>query len=60
MVASPLKRILLNINTNDVFATPVSVSGVQHDLLRGVTEEAMLVLDGVALLGDQRLIIDDT
>jgi len=49
-----------SINTRDIFATPVSVSGAQHDLLRGVTEEAMLVLDGAALLADERLIIDDT
>ncbi|HJN13587.1 MAG TPA: chemotaxis protein CheW [Pirellulaceae bacterium] len=49
-----------SINTCEIFATPVSMSGVQHNLLRGVTEEAMLVLDGAALLADQRLMIDET
>lgn len=49
-----------SINTCDIFATPVSVSGVQHDFLRGVTEEAMLVLDGAVLLADERLMIDET
>jgi purine-binding chemotaxis protein CheW len=49
-----------SINTSDIFSTPVSVSGVQHDLLLGVTEDAMLVLDGAALLADERLMIDDT
>ena len=48
------------INTSDIFPTPVSLPSVQRDLLRGVTEDAMLVLDGAALLADQRLVIDET
>ncbi len=49
-----------SINTRDIFPLPVSVSGVQHDLLRGVTEDAMLVMDGAALLAEERLMIDET
>ena len=49
-----------SINTGDIFSMPVSVCGVQHDLLRGVTENAMLVMDGAALLADERLMIDET
>lgn len=48
------------INTRDIFPTSVSLSNVQRELLRGVTEQAMLVLDGAALLADQRLVIDET
>lgn len=49
-----------SINICDIHPTSVSLSNVQRDLLRGVTEDAMLVLDGAALLADQRLVIDDT
>lgn len=48
------------IHTREIFPTSVSISNVQRDVLRGVTKDAMLVLDGAALLADQRLIIDET
>lgn len=58
VIAEPVE--VCSINTCEVFPTSVSVSNVQRDLLRGVTEDAMLVLDGAALLADQRLVIDET
>jgi purine-binding chemotaxis protein CheW len=49
-----------SIDISGIFPLPISVSGVQHNLLRGVTDEAMMVLDGAALLADERLMIDET
>ena len=49
-----------SIDIRDICPTSVSLANVQRELLRGVTKEAMLVLDGAALLADQRLVIDET
>jgi purine-binding chemotaxis protein CheW len=37
---------------------PASVAGPGRDYLRGVTADALIVLDGAALLSDRRLFID--
>jgi purine-binding chemotaxis protein CheW len=42
----------------EVLATPESMRGPAGPILRGVTTEALLVLDGAALLEDPRLFID--
>jgi len=49
-----------SIETREIFPAAVSLPSVQRDVLRGVTEDALLVLDGNALLADQRLVIDET
>jgi purine-binding chemotaxis protein CheW len=38
--------------------TPGSVSGIAREYLRGVTADALIVLDGAVLLRDQRFFID--
>ncbi len=48
-----------SMNTRSIFPPPASLPLVQRELLRGVTADAMLVLDGTALLDDQRLVIDE-
>ncbi len=48
-----------SINTHDIFPLSVTLAGLQRDLLRGVTEDATLVLNGAALLADERLMIDE-
>jgi hypothetical protein len=35
------------------------VAGVSREYLRGVTKDALLVLDGRALLNDERLYVDE-
>jgi len=49
-----------SIKIQDIFPTSASLANVQRELLRGVTEDAMLVLNGAALLADRRLVIDET
>jgi purine-binding chemotaxis protein CheW len=42
----------------DILTPPEEVSGAGRASLRGVTEEAIIVVDGAALLADERLFID--
>lgn len=39
---------------------PAGSSGAYREWVRGVTAEAMLVLDGAALLSDAKLVVDET
>lgn len=47
------------LHLTDVLSPPGSVSGLGRDCLRGVTKDALLVLDGAALLADERLYVDE-
>ncbi|MEW5703567.1 MAG: chemotaxis protein CheW [Pseudomonadota bacterium] len=47
----------IELTVNDILPVPDEVSGIGRAYLRGVTGEALIILDGAALLGDQRLII---
>jgi purine-binding chemotaxis protein CheW len=46
------------ISVTDVLAAPAGVAGIAGACVRGVTRDAVIVLDGQALLADQRLVID--
>ena len=46
------------LRTAELLEAPASVGGVGREYLRGVTEEALAVLDGDVLLRDHRLFID--
>jgi purine-binding chemotaxis protein CheW len=46
------------LRTADLLEPPASVAGVGREYLRGVTAEALAVLDGDVLLRDGRLFID--
>jgi purine-binding chemotaxis protein CheW len=48
------------LRTDDLLDPPDSVSGNRREYLRGVTAEALIVLDGAVLLRDQRLFIDQS
>lgn len=43
-----------------ILDAPESVAGIGRQYLRGVTREALIVLDGAALLEDKRLVVDQT
>jgi hypothetical protein len=42
----------------DLLEPPESVAGIGRDFLRGVTADALIVLDGERLLRDEQLIIN--
>ena len=46
------------LRVDEVHEAPDSAAGVGREYLRGVTKDALIVLDGAALLGDGRLFID--
>ena len=46
------------LRTDEVLEAPSSVAGIGREYLKGVTREALIVLDGAALLRDARLFID--
>jgi purine-binding chemotaxis protein CheW len=48
------------LRTDEIFEAPGSVASSVRPFLRGVTEQALLVLDGAALLQDPRLFIDQS
>jgi purine-binding chemotaxis protein CheW len=50
---------VVRLHIDDVLDPPGSVSGMSRDCLRGVTQDALLVLDGEALLADERLYVDE-
>ncbi|MBI2805978.1 MAG: purine-binding chemotaxis protein CheW [Planctomycetes bacterium] len=47
-----------NLAISQVKEPPESVAGIARDYLRGVTPDALILLDGAALLHDPRLVID--
>ena len=49
---------VLTLRTHEVLELPGSAPGIGRRSLRGVTEGALIVLDGAALLQDDRLVID--
>jgi purine-binding chemotaxis protein CheW len=50
---------IVRLHIADLLDPPGSVSGMGRDCLRGVTKDALLVLDGAALLTDERLYVDE-
>jgi purine-binding chemotaxis protein CheW len=51
-------REVSTLRIEEVLEPPETVAGVGREYLRGVTKDALLVLDGAALLGDPRLFIN--
>jgi len=49
---------LLTLRAPEVLEPPESVAGIGREYLRGVTREALIVLDGARLLSDPRLVVD--
>jgi len=49
---------VLTLAERDLFEPPDSVTGPGRQYLRGVTQEALVVLDGAVLLRDGRLFVD--
>jgi purine-binding chemotaxis protein CheW len=49
---------VLTLRRDDLLEPPGSVTGIGRESLRGVTRDALIVLDGAALLQDARLFID--
>lgn len=47
------------LRIGEVLEPPGSVAGLSRDCLRGVTADALLVLDGDGLLTDRRLYVDE-
>jgi len=47
------------VRTAEVLEAPNTVVGIGRDYLRGVTADALIVLDGAVLLRDSRLFIDE-
>jgi purine-binding chemotaxis protein CheW len=45
---------------DEVFAPPASVAGIGREFLRGVTKDALIILDGAALLAERRLFIEQS
>ncbi len=46
------------LRAEELLDPPGSVSGAGRDYVRGITREALIVLDGAVLLGDRRLFVD--
>jgi purine-binding chemotaxis protein CheW len=46
------------LETAEVLEAPGSVAGIAREYVRGVTESALILLDGAVLLCDPRLVID--
>jgi purine-binding chemotaxis protein CheW len=57
VVADAVHDVLL-LRLDALRSAPDSVSGIAHEYLRGVTADALIVLDGAVLLKDPRLIVD--
>jgi purine-binding chemotaxis protein CheW len=47
------------LRLEEILEPPGSVAGASRDYLRGVTKDALSVLDGAALLKDERLYVDE-
>jgi purine-binding chemotaxis protein CheW len=48
------------IAAGDILAPPGKMAGIASTYVRGVTREALIILDGMALLADERLTVDQT
>jgi purine-binding chemotaxis protein CheW len=57
VLADAVREIQI-IRTEEILEAPGSVAGAGRDWLRGVTRDALVILDGAALLRDRRLVID--
>jgi purine-binding chemotaxis protein CheW len=44
----------------DILPPPGKMAGIASSYVRGVTREALIILDGMALLADERLTVDQT
>jgi purine-binding chemotaxis protein CheW len=49
---------VMTLRTDAVLELPGSATGIGRQYLRGVTADALIVLDGAVLLRDERLVID--
>jgi purine-binding chemotaxis protein CheW len=49
---------ITTLSERDLHEPPASVGGVGREYLRGVTQDALIVLDGAVLLRDGRLFVD--
>lgn len=49
---------MTKLRADDLLPVPASASGIAREYLRGVTRDALIVLDGAALLRDPRLFVD--
>lgn len=59
MLADGVQEVV-TLRIDRVLDPPGSVTGAGREYLRGVTRDALLVLDGDALLSDERLYIDNS
>jgi purine-binding chemotaxis protein CheW len=50
---------VITLRIDEIAEAPGSVQGVSREYLRGVTEDAMLILNGDVLLADERLYMDE-
>jgi len=48
------------LRISEILEPPASLAGTTREDLRGVTKDALLIVDGDALMADERLYIDDT
>jgi purine-binding chemotaxis protein CheW len=51
-------REVRGVQADEILEPPGAVAGAGREYVRGVTKEALIVLDGAVLLGDRRLFID--
>ncbi len=51
---------VIRLQREQVLPSPEGVAGITREYLRGVTEDALIVLDGAVLLNDSRLFIDQS
>lgn len=51
-------REVVTLRLDEVGEPPESIAGVGREYLRGVTEHALILLDGAVLLNDARLFVD--
>ena len=49
-----------DIAADDILPPPGKMAGIASSYVRGVTREALIILDGMALLADERLTVDQT
>ncbi|MEW5847811.1 MAG: chemotaxis protein CheW [Myxococcota bacterium] len=57
-ILADVAHAVVRIPASAALAPPESVAGVGRGYLRGVTRDALVVLDGTALLEDRRLVVD--
>jgi purine-binding chemotaxis protein CheW len=47
-----------SIMSDEIQTSPVSVTGIGSDYLKGVTEDRVIILDGAKILGDEKIIVN--